>query len=371
MNILHVSASHMDEANHAFAFHFKETCKKMGINITSISPYHKGTIGANLKRRRYHKDDYYNESFKTAYIGLKPFPISRLVRRYYPCADFVFVENAKFPLDNDDACKIPVIYYHRDMMANAHVRNPSILAYRFQSMENNPLGELKGGQPEILSICYPELWYNDDIKKIWLTHAISEDEFRDLRKFKNYLRKYRGFAYRGSYKSVKEMMGFNNTHYQIYQHHAEIMDYIKKHNLATKFWEVSDGMDGYKKHLFEFDATVIIPAWDSWETRRLYEASYCRCVPILYIQNSNAVKVFQAQGYSHGKTCLTFDRKEDLLDLELDDYDLEKIRDNGYKLVTQRHTYRARIAEFLEKIDIDQILINNGKEEEVKNSVYF
>lgn len=92
---------------------------------------------------------------------------------------------------------------------------------------------------------------------------------------------------------------------------------------------------------------MIIPAWDSWETRRLYEASYCECVPILYIQNNNAKRIFYKLGYINGETCITFRNKNDLLDLNIYDYNLEMIRKKGKEMVLKRHTYKTRAKELM------------------------
>lgn len=362
MNILHISASHEEKNHHSFAYHFKDTCKQMGIHIWSISPYD-GSVVKRLK-----EDEY----FKDYYIGIKKFPLSRFIRPFDDI-DLIFVENPKWPFDNDDALReleIPAVYYHRDLHSNVFVRNPTFLALRFWTEGFTLDGRPKGGQPEILERDHPEIWYDKSIKKIWLTHAISEKEFDELNKYKGVSRNRRGWAYYGSYKSVREMMTYNTVHYLIYHHHLEIIDYVKRYNLAGEFREVNQALDAYKKHLFEFDATLIIPAWDSWETRRLYEASYCGCVPILFIQNENARKVFEKQGYVHGETCITFARKEDLASLDLKDYDLERMRKEGLRMVKRKHTYRARILELLEKINIDLILKERGKMEEVNNKIY-
>lgn len=363
MNILHISASHEEKNHHSFAYHFKDTCRRMGINITTISPYD-GSVVSRLTDEEY---------FKDFYCGIKRFPLSRLIGTFDDI-DLIFVENPKWPFKNDTGFEhdpyIPVVYYHRDLHSNIFVRNPDFLALRFWTEGFTKDGRPNGGQPEILERDNPEIWYNKDIKKIWLTHAMSEKEFDELNQFKGTPRDRRGWAYYGSYKSVREMMTYNTVHYIVYHHHLAIIDYVKKLNLAAEFREVNESLDAYKKHLFQFDATLIIPAWDSWETRRLYEASYCRCVPLLYLQNENARKVFEKQGYVHGETCITFTRKEDLVKLELRDYDLELIRRNGYRLVKNHHTYRARILELLNKIDINSILEKRGKTEEIKNKIY-
>ena len=292
------------------------------------------------------KDD---ELFEDFYIGKKRFPLSRIVNSYYPEAEFIFIENPKFPFDND--VKIPVFYYHRDIKSVLYVRNPSHLGLRFWSVETTQDGRPKGGQPEIIELYHPEIWWDNQIKKIWFCHAISGAEFGELNKFRKIYRSRKGIAYFGSYKSVDNMMEFNTYHYQIYDHHKNIIDFVEKYNLASRFKRVNYSLDSYKQHLFKYDATLLIPAWDSWETRRLYEASFCGCVPVLYIQNKNAKKVFLAQGYKDGETCITFSDKADLLDLDIYDYDLKKIRKKGQELVLAKHTYKARIKELLKKID--------------------
>lgn len=362
MNILLISASHNEKNNHAFSYHFKETCKRMGIHVWSLSPYDGSVV------RLLREDEY----FKDFYIGLERFPLSRFVN--FEDIDLIFIENPKWPFENDTGLendlKIPVVYYHRDMHSNVFVRNPDFLAIRFWTEGFTPDGRPNGGQPEILERDHPEIWYNKEIKKIWFTMAISEAEFGELNQFKGINRIRKGWAYYGSYKSVREMMTFNTVHYQIYRHHLEIIDFVKKKNLATEFREINVSLDAYKKHLFQFEATLIIPAWDSWETRRLYEASYCKCVPLLFIQNENARKVFEMQGYKDGETCITFTKKEDLLHLDLRNYNLNLIRAKGHEMVKQRHTYRARILELLDKININKILEKRGKTEEIKNKIY-
>lgn len=350
IEILHISSSHMHEKMHAFSYHFKEVCKELGITINSISPWVGGTITNKIDYR------FGKESFNDYYMGKKEFPLSRLLYDYPNC-DLIFIENPKFPFDND--VDIPVFYYHRDMKSKLYVRNPTHLGVRFWSMEKTADGRPKGGQPELLECYHPEVWYNNDIKKIWLTHAISEAEFKDLRNpfdIKNFKRK-KGFAYYGSYKSVDEMMPHNNIHFQIYEHHKRIIDFVEKHGLASEFRRINKSLGEYRKHLHLYDATLIIPAWDSWETRRLYEASYCKCVPILYIQNENARKVFAAQGYIHTKTCLTFDHEEDIFTLTNNmakNFDLSKIQNNGFKLVSEKHSYKARIIELMKKLKSEQ-----------------
>lgn len=334
MNILHISSSHKNAEAHAFSYHFKETCKRLGHNIESHSPLRGSLIMGNILE---------DESFKDFYIGKERYPLSRLLQVYMPEADFIFIENPKFPFDNDT--KIPVFYYHRDLKSTIYVRNPTHLGIRFWSVEMTPDGRPKGGQPEIIEAYYPDIWWNKDIKKVKFLHAISKDEFGEMNKFKDIYRNRKGWAYLGSYKSVDEMMTFNTYHYEVYHRHKEIIDFIEEHNLAAKFTRKNYELDAYKQHLYKFDATLIIPAFDSWETRRLYEASYCECVPVLYIQNDNARKVFKDQGYINGETCITFNNKEDLLDLNIYDHDLEKIRKKGKKMVLSHHTYDRRVYE--------------------------
>ena len=339
MNILHISSSHENEKQHAFSYHFKEVCKKLGHNIKSFSPFRDGIVVPHIAQ---------NEDMKKLYSGQQLFPLSRVKDNHYPEADFVFVENPKFFFDND--VNIPVFYYHRDLKNAVYIKNATHLGLRFWSLLGAKDGRPHGGQPELIELYHPEIWYNNNIKKVWLCHAISQEEFGELNIHKNLERSKKGYAYYGSYKTVDDMMGNNNYTYQIYRHHKEIIDFIEKYFLASEFRRVNVELGEYKKHLFEFDATVIIPAWDSWETRRLYEASYCGCVPLLYIQNDNARAVFEGQGYIDGKTCITFRDKRELMRLNIYNYDLDYIRKNGKELVLKRHTYEARIKELISKI---------------------
>ena len=361
MNILHISASHTEKNKHSFSYHFKKTGKKMGINIISISPYD-GKVVSMI-------EDDFNESFIDYYVGKKIFPLSALVKKYkFFDPDLIFIENPKWAFDNDtDTC---VLYYHRDLISRVFVKNPDYLALRFWT--NGLAKDMRpsGGQPELIEIWHPEIWYNDDVKRIWLTNAISEEEFDELNKSNAIKRTKRGFAYLGSYKSVTEMMTYNSVHYKIYKHHYDIIKVVKQMGLASLFKEVNTSLNTYKKHLFEYDATLIIPAWDSWETRRLYEASYCKCVPILYVQNEFAREIFARQGYIHNKTCITFSNISELIHLELKDYDLASIRSAGHSLVKKRHTYKSRILNILELVQIDDILKKKGKTEEIKNRIY-
>ncbi len=350
MKILHISASHANEALHAYSFHFKKTCKKLGYDIISLSPYTDGWITKDIDYR------FGKENFRDFYVGKKLFPLSRVLYNY-PDRDFIFIENCKFPFDND--VDIPVIYYHRDLNCKIYVKNPDFFLVRFTSAQKTRDGRPKGGQPEIIEQYHPEIWYNDKIKKIWHANAISQDEFNEFEEFNSYRRVKKGWAYYGSYKPVEEMMQFNSFHYFVYHKHLEIINFIEKHNLAAEFRVVNPELNEYKQHLYQFDATLVIPAWDSWETRRLYEASYCKCVPILYIQNKNARRVFEMQGYVHGETCITFKDKESLLNLNIYDYDLDAIREKAYELVIKNHTYEARVKELFEKIDVNNIVLHN------------
>ena len=298
MNILHISSSHENDKQHAFSYHFKEVCKKLGHNIKSLSPFRDDCIIPYMKK---------DEEFKKLYTAQQVFPLSRILDNHFPDADFIFLENPKFFFDND--VDIPVFYYHRDLKCPVYVKNPTHLGLRFWSILPADDGRPKGGQAEIMELHHPSIWWNNDIKKVWLCHAISHEEFGELNKYKNNKRTQKGIAYYGSYKSVPDMMKNNSYTYQIYQHHKEIMEFTYKWDIALEFRDVNKELDDYKKHLMEFDATFVIPAWDSWETRRLYEASYCGCVPILYIQDANARIVFEKQGYIDGVTCITFTNK--------------------------------------------------------------
>ena len=344
MRILHISASHEHAENHAFSYHFKQACLKKGMDIRSFSPLRDPIILENIKK---------NERFQEFYIGKKIFSLSRIKDNYFPEAELIFVENPKFQFNND--VDIPVFYYHRDLKSVMYIKNPTHLGLRFWSVKATTDGRPKGGQPEIIELYHPEIWWNEDIKKIWFVHAISGNEFGELNKFKNTYRNRKGWAYLGSYKSVDEMMKFNTYHYQIYMHHKDIIDYVEKHNISAKFCRVNYSLDTYKQHLFKYDATLIIPAWDSWETRRLYEASYCGCVPILYIQNKNAQRVFHKLGYINKETCITFKTKEELKDLNIYEYDLEKIRKNGKDMVLARHTYEKRVSELMHLLDSNYV----------------
>ena len=61
----------------------------------------------------------------------------------------------------------------------------TFLILRFWSFGKAHDGRPKGGQPELIELYHPEIWWNSEIKKIWLTHAISEVEFGELNKFKD------------------------------------------------------------------------------------------------------------------------------------------------------------------------------------------
>ena len=359
VNILHISASHANKQLHAFSYHFKKACEKLGYNIVSLSPYTDGWITKDIDYR------FEKENFKDYYIGKTLFPLSRPLKNY-PDTDIIFIENPKFPFGND--VDIPVIYYHRDIHSKVYCPNPTHLAIRFSTSIRTRDGRPNGGQPEILERNWPEIWYDDDIEKLTLAHAISEDEFDEFSKYKHIERSEHGYAYYGSYKSIAEMMAHNTTHYIVYKRHYEIIEFIKKNELALEFREINESLDEYKEHLFKFDATMIIPGWDSWETRRLYEASYCKCVPILYIQNHSAEQIFKDQGYIHNETCITFTTFSELEKINLGDYNLIKIRKNGFKLVTEKHTYEARVLELFEKIDIKQILLINSLNRFIKDN---
>lgn len=341
MNILHISSSHENDKQHAFSYHFKEGCKKLGHNIKSLSPFRDNIIIPYMKEE---------EDFKSLYSGQQIFPLSRVLDNHFPEADFIFLENPKFFFNND--VNIPVFYYHRDLKNAIYVKNPTHLGLRFWSLIRAKDGRPKGGHPELIELYHPEIWWNNDIKKVWLCHAISQDEFGKLNRYKDLERNKKGIAYYGSYKSVRRMMYNNNYTYEIYHKHREIIDYIEKWDLALGFRHVNEELDDYKKHLFEFDATVIIPGWSSWETRRLYEASYCDCVPILYIEDDNARAVFGKQGYIDGETCITFTKKHKLMRLNIYNYDLDYIRKKGRDLVVKRHTYEVRIKELIKTLNI-------------------
>lgn len=341
MNILHISSSHENEKQHAFSYHFKNVCKKLGHNIKSFSPFRDDIITPFIKE---------DEDFKSLYTGQQLFSLSRVLENHFSEADFIFLENPKFFFDND--VDIPVFYYHRDLKCPMYVKNPTHLGLRFWSLLGAGDGRPKGGQPELVELYHPEIYWNNNIKKVWLCHAISQEEFGELNDYKDVKRSRRGIAYFGSYKTVDSMMENNNYTYEIYHKHKQIIDFIEKWGLTTEFRRVNKELADYKRHLFEFEATLIIPAWDSWETRRLYEASYCGCVPVLYIQNDNARAVFESQGYIDGKTCIVFNNERSLIQMSIYDYDLEKIRKNGKELVLKRHTYEARINELISKLNI-------------------
>jgi len=357
MNVLHISASHEEKNQHAFSFHFKQTCKQMGISIISISPYNGELVGII--------EDELKEPFIDYYIGKKIFPLSKLLEKYeYFDTDFIFIENPKWSFDNDT--EVDVVYYHRDLVSKLYVRNPDYLPLRFWTSGIAKDGRPAGGLPEIIEIWHPEIWWDKSIKKFPFYNAVDPDEFK---KFENISRNQKGFAYYGSYLPVSEMMKYNSTHYRVYKHHYDIIKYIEKHNLASEFREVNESFEEYKYHLRRFEGTVIIPAWDSWETRRLYEASINRCVPILYIQNHIARDIFEKQGYIHGETCITFENCQELADLDLNDYNLESIRKKGQRLVRKRHTYKSRILQLCEEIDIFKKMEEKGKTEEMEDRI--
>ena len=143
MNILLISASHKEGTKHAFAYHFKKVCKKWGINVIALSPYD-GTVVSII-------DNVMKERFIDYYIGTKRFPISRLIDKWPEnYIDFVFIENPKWPFDNDT--DVPVVYFHRDMVSNLYCRNPDYLLIRFWTYGSAKDGRPSGGQPERIEI---------------------------------------------------------------------------------------------------------------------------------------------------------------------------------------------------------------------------
>lgn len=340
MKILHISCSYNEQNKHAFSFHIKKAFEALGHEVKAIHPY--DFIPRNLDYR-------FGEYFKDYYIGKRVFPISRLIREY-PNSDIVFIENPKFSFDND--VDTPVIYYHRDLNCNCYVRNADFFLYRFKGAirKNLPIS----GQLELVKLYYPEIYWNEDVKKLFFVHAVSPDEFSEYDSIKKDIF---GITYIGSYKSVKTMINFNSIHRTIYWHHVEIMEFIEEYDVAEYFQEVSGGIADYRAILARSEAIFIIPAWNSWSTRRLFEASLYRTIPVIFIQNDAAKKVFNELGYKHGETCIMFYNKEELLDLHLYEYDVKSIQEAGFKMVMKRHTYKARAQELLNKINIKSILL--------------
>lgn len=340
MKILHISCSYKEQSEHAFSFHIKKAFESLGHEVKSIHPY--DFIPKRLDYR-------FGEYFKDYYIGKRIFPISRITHEY-PNFDIVFIENPKFSFDND--VEMPVIYYHRDLKCNCYVRNADFFLYRFKGAirKNLPIS----GQLELVKLYYPEIYWNEDVKKLFFVHAVSPEEFNE---YDSIRKDIFGITYMGSYKSVKIMINFNSIHRAIYLHHVEIMDFIYEHEIAEYFQEVSGGIEDYRDVLARSEAIFIIPAWNSWSTRRLFEASLYRTIPVIFIQNKDAKKVFNELGYIHNETCIMFEHKEELLDLDIYEYDVEAIQDAGFKMVMERHTYKARAQELLNKINISSILL--------------
>ena len=123
MNILHISSSHENDKLHAFSYHFKNVCKKLGYNIKSYSPFRDDIILPYMKE---------DEDFKSLYTGQQVFPLSRILNNCFPEANFIFIENPKFFFNND--VSIPVFYYHRDLKCSVYVSNPTHLGLRFWSL---------------------------------------------------------------------------------------------------------------------------------------------------------------------------------------------------------------------------------------------
>ena len=154
MNILHISSSHENEETHAFSYHFKNVCKKLGHDIRSFSPYRDNIVIPFIAPE---------EEFRKLYTNQQTFPLSRVLDNHYPDADFIFIENPKFFFDND--VDIPVFYYHRDLKCSVYVQNPTHLGLRFWSLLMAKDGRSKGGQHEIMELHHPKIWYNKDIKE--------------------------------------------------------------------------------------------------------------------------------------------------------------------------------------------------------------
>ena len=311
-------------------------------SITMRLPSMLGRLGCNIvgyidtfafaqKYQNEHPEINVNDCFK----GNSQLPVSfyKEVNNEKIKYDAIVIEQNGYSFKND--VDIPVIYYHRDTPTPLFMFDMDVLLYRFKSMEKQ------------IPKDHPKIWGNGIMKAQWLNGVDVYEFLHDQKKI------YKGINWIGWGRPF-EFYWNKPDQVEYYKFARYICEESEKRKLVTRHKAPIPYLK-YKNILQKSEAVLIVPGNGSYVTRKIYEAAVSKTLIVLWVQNQEAMKMFEKIGLKANENCIMFSTIEQLAQIKKKWNDTpkkrQKIVNNAFIWVSTHHTWLNRARELIHVIN--------------------
>jgi len=244
--------------------------------------------------------------------------------------DVIFVEQNFMYFEND--VETPVIYYHRDLWTEAFMRKPDMLLYRYANHYT------------ALQYISRQTWSNTKFK-LQFINGVEMDDWRSDRK-----KKFPGINYIYPRNPLESYLKRDFVQRDYYLPTYNVLEYVKGRDWVNLHGYHRTTREEYVWILESMDTILFMPPNNAFLSRILYEAAACKTMLLMYVPNDFAEKQYRKAGLVHSDNCLMARNVKQLMNIyTMGKRKREKIVDNAYEWVKNRHTYSVR-AKYLEKI---------------------
>lgn len=258
-------------------------------------------------------------------ISLRP-----IEYKYNP--DLIIIEQCYYRFKND--IKTPILYHHREYTHFPDVEDPDIITFAYPRREKQ------------FEYYYPYSYRRKIEKKHNLFVGVDMDMFNPN---KNKIIDGKvdiGWAI--DYWQFQESNG--PFAYDVIEEQKRFAKYCEKKGITRRINPPID-KDQYIEIMERSRSVVIDGGSLGWLTRRIFEAMASKTVPIIRVYNEKQKKFYKGYKLINGENCILFSENfllglPNLKEINLNDYNLEEIAENGYKWVKQ-HTYEKRAKKLL------------------------
>lgn len=250
----------------------------------------------------------------------KPIPLRPLEYVYSP--DFILVAQSYLRWENDCE-RTPVIYHHREYTHFADLLNPDMLLFGYPCREES----YDMYHPyEYSKIKHKRNLFNGVNPQVFFP---KEKTFKGITQIGWSLEPWRFQAVNGPFA------------YYVIEEQDKFAKEVRKWGQIRDFEEPVD-MEHYKELIRTCEAVIVDGGALGWYTRRVFELSACKTVPVIRIFFQKQLDFYKKEGLIDGENCLFFKTIEDLKDIvdniESRHFNLKEIGEKAYEW-SKDHTY--------------------------------
>jgi hypothetical protein len=246
--------------------------------------------------------------------------------------DIIFIEQNFIYFEND--VETPVIYYHRDLWSEVFIRKPDLLLYRF------------GNHYTALQYISRQTWSNTKYKLQFLNGVDMDERNPDREKV------FKGLNYIYPHIPLENYLTRDFVQRDYYAPTFDVVSYAKERNWLEIHGQTKTSIDDYFWTLESCEALLFIPPNNAYTSRILYDCAASKVLLVIMCPNGFAETQYKKLGLISGNNCIIVKSPKQIMNSFVTNTrkgKKEKIIENAYEWVKNRHTYEIRAKE-LEKM---------------------